>query len=421
MAAEVFYPVVLITVCGVCCYFISKLKRRVRELEIKAGEADRLLQLRGTLSREIAHEIKNPISAILCSVETLDLLLRDQISGTQHQILRGIKDYGDSLLHLVSDFLEVSMAESGVTKVEKEPLALAQIVPGVCSLLRSVAARKSITLDSKGDPRAMVIEADPRHLKQILFNLIQNAIKFTPEGGNITVQTVVDPAEELVTIAVHDTGCGIPDDKIESMFQLYERVENPAHDVEGYGVGLYLCKLLVELSGGTISVESVEGVGSSFYITFPCYRIQDSIEASDKIREAVVSDAQPFKGERLLVLDNNDGHCKSMETLLLACGAMVETVNDAIDAIELLSTHHYDLLFINGEFDGGVGYELPRLIRKDLGNAQLNIVVVAKNARLSRKALERGANQVVLKPFSGKVVLDSIVSSMSSKEKETRI
>ena len=393
------------------------LLRRLRVLEVKAREADRLLTLRGRLTREIAHEIKNPISAILCSVETLNLILRDKLEGTEKEMLHGIKDYGDTLLRLVTDFLEVSMTESGVTKVDPTPLALSTVVPGVCSLLKSVAARKSIDLDIKGDGSCMIVHADERHLKQILFNLIQNAIKFTPAGGTITVQMMSDPDLQLMTIGIHDTGIGIPPDKVEKLFELYERLEDEHDDVGGYGVGLYLCKLLVELSGGAITVESVEGVGSSFFVTFPGYVVAvEDQELSEG--ERIEASAHTFHGERLLVLDDIDGQLQTVEPLLHACGAVVDTVNDAIDAIEMLGKHDYDVLFVNGEFDGGVGYEIPSLIRKDLANPGLDIVVAARNNALSERALERGANRTVLKPFSVPSMLESIARSMRLRKKE---
>ena len=165
-----------------------ELKLKIRVLEAKADEMKKKIQLRGQLAGEIAHEIKNPITAIQCSAETLELMLSDQIPPELSKSLRYIREYSDYLLRLLSDFLEVSRCEAGVNLPRPEVINLGETVEAVTGLLRSYAMKKHIIIEVAQAHLDARVWADSRHVKQILFNLIHNALKFTPDNGKVAVE-----------------------------------------------------------------------------------------------------------------------------------------------------------------------------------------------------------------------------------------
>ena len=249
---------------------------KLRSLEREVAEARRAMRQRGELASEIAHEIKNPIAAIVSSADTLDLIAGDSLDAAGHRTLRYIKEYGNHLLRLVGDFIDISRAEAGKLQAHPQATDVLPIVDSIIGLLESNALRKHISLRRYVVARGPLVWVDPRHCKQIVFNLVHNAIKFTPEAGE--VQIVIKsgfPRQELL-IEVHDNGCGIPESELERIFDPYVRYEQGrSGDETGSGLGLALCKAMVELAGGSLRVSSQVNVGSSFEISLPLSEKQD--------------------------------------------------------------------------------------------------------------------------------------------------
>ena len=196
--------------------------RRIRELQRQTLRAQRQLRQVGDLANEVAHEIKNPITAILCSAETLDLLIGNDLDEVNRRTLRYIKEYGDDLLRLLGDFLDVSRAQTGKLDSRPEPVKVFPVIDSIVGLLESSAYRKQITVKSEVEDQELGVMVDPKHLKQILFNLLHNAIKFTPERGEIRLFAEQDFPNPLVKISVKDNGVGITEDRLEKLFEPYE-------------------------------------------------------------------------------------------------------------------------------------------------------------------------------------------------------
>jgi signal transduction histidine kinase len=276
------------------------IKKGKAQLERQINDLKRILKFRGNLASEIAHEIKNPITAILCSAETLDLILADKLDDNQRLTLRYIKEYGDNLHKLVSDFLDLSRAEAGNMDSRPDKVNLSSAVQSVVGLLQAIASRKGIKLLNQTEGKDFYVFCDPVHLKQILFNLIHNGIKFTKKSGQITVSCTKAAESKKVLISVEDNGAGISEEKLKTLFDPYVKYEGAVKETllitesgvpqTGVGIGLAICKSLVELAGGHIKVSSVPGKGSIFSFTLndteaPSNEIQPKNEMEPKQEE----------------------------------------------------------------------------------------------------------------------------------------
>ncbi|RMG40499.1 MAG: hybrid sensor histidine kinase/response regulator [Candidatus Dadabacteria bacterium] len=399
--------VVALTACLRAFYDHFYYKKRLGAFHCSLKKLRRALKDRGDLANEIAHEIKNPITAILCSAETLDLLIGEEIDPMHRQSLRFIKEYGDNLLRLVSDFLDLSRAESGNISASPEMVVVKDVVESVAGLLRSNAMRKQINLRVLITDWELKAYVDPRHIKQVVFNLVHNAIKFTPVGGEVQVEVKsCFPAGE-VNISVKDNGPGIPEEKAEKIFNPY--ISDGTSDA-GAGIGLALCKHLVELAGGRIKLESKEGLGSSFEVFIPAVRDLRGV-AIDDSQEIDVTSQRPLEGQRFLIVDENVGAREAVARLLEAWGAMVDRVSLAAEAVAAVGRKKYTTILIDDSVDGLHCFELARLIREDCRDQDLKIIVAARSQHDRAEIKKAGINRCISKPFNGKALFSSVAWS----------
>ncbi|MCB0332217.1 MAG: response regulator [Bdellovibrionales bacterium] len=386
-------------------------RKRLRELQRRTLETQRNLRHLGNLANEVAHEIKNPITAILCSAETLDLLIGPELDPQHRKSLQYIKEYGDNLLRLVSDFLDLSRVEAGKIEARAESVRLRPIVDSIIGLLESNAMKKQIRVSSEVEAEDLAVTADPKHVKQVLFNLVHNAIKFTPENGEIVVSVTQEFPGESITVSVKDNGVGIPAEEIKTLFNPYTKGEShPLSKELGAGLGLALCKNLIELNGGSVSVESERGQGSTFTFHLPCIKEQWEERLKGDISRALER-REPLFGQRFLVVDEDTGSRESLSRLIEAWGGVVDRVSMAIDAVEALEQSSYDAVVIDDTLDGVYGHELARMIRQDLKVLDTTIVVATDGTSNEQLARESGADSCVEKPLNGKTLLASLLKS----------
>lgn len=328
-----------------------KYKKRERELEIRISDLQRMLKFRGNLASEIAHEIKNPITAILCSAETLSLLLDKKLDENHKLSLRYIQEFGENLLKLVSDFLDLSRAEGGNIVGHPQSTDLAKIARSIIGLLEASAARKGVKLTNLIADKKVFVHVDPVHLKQILFNLLHNGIKFTPKGGEVAVRCTLAAEDHKVLISVEDNGAGVPPEKLQSVFDPYVKYETGDNQSgAGAGLGLALCKALVQISGGTIEMQSVLNQGT--IISFSLAAVETA--ETPPIVETRVADGSdtPLEGRHYLLIHKDKGAGDAIARLIEACGGIVEQANEASQALHALSRARYDALFIDSSVKG---------------------------------------------------------------------
>lgn len=389
-------------------------RKQLRALHQMVDEASRVLKARANLANEVAHEIKNPITAILCSAEALELLIGDKIEDDNRKTLQYIREYGDILLRLISDFLDLSRAEVGKVEASPQPVEVVPCAQSIIGLLQSRAMRKQLTVELRCEDVDLYCLADPRHLKQVLFNLLYNAIKFTPEGGEVEVIISRDPIAPRVLIEVSDTGPGIPYEVQDHLFDLYQRYDHKTQSPDqfdlGTGLGLAVCKNLIELSGGMIAVESQLGIGSCFYFALPI------CESAAKPARSGNSETveQPLLGLKFLIVDEDLGSRESVSRLIEAWGGMVDRVTMATEAIDALKEKAYDAVMIDDAVASVDGYFLPRAIKEDSQGGP-TVIISGTSSRAEKDAMKNGADAYVEKPFNGTILLESLINDPDSR------
>jgi signal transduction histidine kinase len=239
------------------------------ETRRQAHELEKANQLQADFTAMIAHDLRSPLMNIMGVAEVMMGGTFGGVTEEQKKWLLRLRASGQSLVDLVSDFLDVSKLESGYVDVNREVVDLAELIQKSIESFRVLALDKNISIKGTVDPALPSIHADPRRLDQVLSNLISNAIKFTGEGGEVEVVAQVADATK-VNVRVRDTGEGIPADEIGQIFEKYRQGGNVKQSSDkGTGLGLVICKMIVEAHGGCIWVESEVGKGSTVFISLP--------------------------------------------------------------------------------------------------------------------------------------------------------
>ncbi len=219
----------------------------------------------------LSHELKTPLTSAREFVSIVIDGLAGELNSTQLNYLRIAKQSCTELAVYINDLLDATRLDTGKLHIELKAVSLAAIIHRAITIMEPVAAGKKIRLSEELDTQVKDVMVDESRIMQILTNLVNNALKFTFEGGKVIVKLGEDPkSSECVQISVTDTGCGIPKDQIDSLFhRFYQIKKGDATPEKGVGLGLYLCREMVLLHGGSIWVESTLGVGSTFSFTIP--------------------------------------------------------------------------------------------------------------------------------------------------------
>ncbi len=244
--------------------------RLFREIEEKSRELEAASRHKSEFLANMSHELRTPLNAIIGFSEVLADGFFGDVNEKQTEYLHDILESGRHLLSLINDILDLSKIEAGRMELEVDTFDLRQAVDNAVTLVRERASRRGVRLDQAVDRGLTTVQADERKVKQVVLNLLSNALKFTAEGGRVTVRA--RRVDEMAEIAVIDTGLGIAPEDQDAVFEEFRQVGTAAKRVEGTGLGLALCRKFVELHGGRIWVTSELGVGSTFTFTIPVLR-----------------------------------------------------------------------------------------------------------------------------------------------------
>jgi signal transduction histidine kinase len=241
--------------------------RLFNELADKSRQLEAASQHKSEFLANMSHELRTPLNAVIGFSEVLTERMFGELNEKQDEYLKDIYASGQHLLSLINDILDLSKIEAGRMELELADFNLPQALENALVLVRERALRRSITLEQAIDPHLGEIRGDERKVKQVLLNLLSNALKFTPDGGRVNVQAMLHDAN--VEVSVSDTGVGIAPADQEAIFEEFRQVGTAAKKVEGTGLGLTLSRKFIELHGGRIWVESQLGTGSTFTFTIP--------------------------------------------------------------------------------------------------------------------------------------------------------
>ena len=248
------------------------LERRIQDrtsiLQATVEQLQELDRLKSAFVGIVSHELRTPLTPIKTLVENLLDGVGGSLSEQQHHYLSRIQANADRLTRMLNELLDLSKIEAGKTELRPTVLSIQELIADVLDVLRPLAQRKSITMEVTALDGLPKVHADRDKLYEVLANLVDNAIKFTPSGGRIQIGTKV-LNDRYIRVEVSDTGCGIPEEDLPKIFDKFYRVHSLSSNHAGAGLGLAIAKGLIELHGGTIGVESTSGKGSHFYFTVP--------------------------------------------------------------------------------------------------------------------------------------------------------
>ncbi len=354
--------------CVVTYFDISERLRIAEELSRAKAAAESASQAKSDFLANMSHEIRTPMAAILGYV---DILLRQVSEPDDVECLRVIQRNGVHLLEIINDILDLSKIEAGRLQLETVPLSLEVVLGEVMSLMNVRAVEKGLDLrlEFAGSvPRT--IASDPTRLRQVLMNLLGNAIKFTEQGAVVLV--VCMRQEQLLEISVSDTGIGISEEQLEQLFQPFTQADTSVtRRFGGTGLGLIISQKLIEMLGGTIEVSSIPGQGSTFRFTLATGELggielvrEGPMELRASASEPVAGSLPDLSGLQVLVVDDRRDIRYLVQSYLEEAGAAVETGGDGQAALDYLDQASPDILVLDMQMPRLDGYSTARELRQ---------------------------------------------------------
>jgi CheY-like chemotaxis protein len=323
-----------------------------------------------------------------------------------------IKDSAQHLLNLINNILDVSKIEAGQLTLNIESVDAKNIFQTSLCTIEPAAHNKNLEISSAFDNNVSTIQADALRLKQVLVNLLNNAVKFTPKGGAIGLEVHGDVDAGVVHFTVWDTGIGIAEDDFSRIFDPFVQLDSSlTREYEGSGLGLALARNLAEMHGGNITVESEVGKGSRFTISLPWNKPESNHKAdADTAQEttsALMPPPHPDKQPLILVAEDNILNRKVLSELLLAEGYRTITAQDGAAAIRATRAHHPDVILMDIQMPGMDGLETTRRIRADTELKDTPIIAATALAMPGdrERCLAAGANQYMNKPIDTEKLL----------------
>jgi signal transduction histidine kinase/integral membrane sensor domain MASE1 len=344
----------------------------------------------------MSHEIRTPINAV---IGFTDLLAESPLPEEARSWTRTIQTSGQSLLSLINDILDFSKIEAGQLTLERIPLSPLRCAQEVVDLFQIQAVQKGLTVRIEADPSLPeAVLGDPVRMRQIVMNLVSNALKFTPSGSVVIALSYEPPAG--LRVSVSDTGIGIPLEKQGRLFQRFSQVDSSTtRRYGGSGLGLAICKRLVEMMGGAIHVESMVNRGTTIWFHAPLSPTTPPAPAQVS-RHA--ESARPGENRRVLVADDIPTNQKLARTMLGRLGCTVDIASSGREAIALAAEHAYDVIFMDCQMPDIDGYEATREIRRQETN-RVKIFALTASVLDSdrRRCMESGMDGYLSKPFRG--------------------
>ncbi|WP_324283151.1 PAS domain S-box protein [Cyanobacterium aponinum UTEX 3221] len=389
----------------------EELCQKNEELQIATEKAEIANRSKSEFLANMSHELRTPLNAILGMTEILQDQVYGEINPRQSKALKTIETAGSHLLSLINDILDLAKIESNRMELDIKPLNVKQICSYSLSFVKQQALKKNITITSQIPENLTPFMADERRTGQVLINLLNNAVKFTPEGGKVTLKvSVISEEDKEITknylrFAIKDTGIGIKKEHIGKLFQSFVQLDASLNrQFEGTGLGLVLVKQILDLHGGKVGLSSEFGVGSCFMVDFP-YEInqQDTDISSQKLKDSLLQNPQGENNQQIsiLLVDDNCPNLLTTSSYLEANGFSLVSANSGEEALNILNTHHPDLIITDIQMPNISGIELIKIIRQNPLLDQSKIIVLTALAMKGdeQKCLEAGADVYLSKPI----------------------
>ncbi len=388
-------------------------KSKAERATLKAEESNRLKE---AFLANMSHEIRTPMNAI---IGFSDILSKRELGKEDKEFIVTIKTAGESLLTIINDILDISKIEAGMMTFEEHPFSIKEMFKSLNEMMVGKATAKNLTLSFDcAENIPSILSGDNTRLAQIIINLIDNAIKFTSKGKVQTKAQVLKSKSDITFLefSIADTGIGIPQDKLEHIFERFRQAENhTTRKYGGTGLGLSIAKQLVELQGGTMSVESEFKKGSVFTFCIPFKNSNDEKPVT-AIAEKKYN-VEELSKLNILVVEDNQLNVKLILSLFATYNLKLQVAENGNVCIEKLRENSnasppsppFDIILMDMEMPVMNGYETTNIIRKDL-KSNIPIIAMTANAMAGEKekCLSLGMNDYISKPINANLLFEKM-------------
>jgi len=389
----------------------QQLEKSILEREV-AEESDRL---KSAFLSNMSHEIRTPMNAIIAF--STFLKNPDLTNNQRDEYISYIQSSGQSLLNLIHDIIDISKIEAKQIRIQHANCSINPILEELFVLFKETIVKKGclgldIKLEKKYGYPNLILKTDPYRLKQILSNLLDNALKFTTKG---TIEFGFELIEKKIIFFVKDTGVGIPKDKTEYIFQRFGKIEGHGRNLGGTGLGLAISQNLATLLNGKLYVESILGEGSTFFLELPFLGDQE-IPFVSKPKDNIVKSNYIWPNKSILVAEDEDLNFKVIEIALRNTQAEIIRAKNGIEAIEAINSNsHIDLILMDIQMPEMNGYEALSIIKQQ----NPGIVIIAQTAfalvEEKEHCISLGFNDYISKPLNIKELISKIDFHLSSQ------
>lgn len=394
------------------------LRKANEDLSLANVNLARAARLKDEFLANMSHELRTPLNAILGRAEILLEQLHGPLNERQLRAVRSIDESGNHLLELIGDILDLSKIEAGKLELQLSRLSVLDVCRSSLQMVQQSALKKNLVIGSNIDPQLGVIIGDERRIKQILVNLLTNAVKFTPEGGEIGIEVIGDAEARQISFLVWDTGIGIVLSDMERLFKPFVQLDSSlSRQYSGTGLGLALVARLADMHGGSVSLDSTPGIGSRFTIKIPWITSESAAERRVTPLAVQVTSADesalPDSAPLILLAEDNDGNIELMQDYLVTRGYRLVVAHNGIEAIERAQREKPTIILMDiqmPQMDGITAITQIRTLP-----ALHHVPIIALTALVMPGDRERcmavGANAYLSKPVS-LVYLNEIIQEL---------
>ncbi|MDB9313838.1 PAS domain S-box protein [Spirulina sp. CS-785/01] len=393
---------------------ITSLKEAEVQLQQAKEEAEAANRAKSTFLANMSHELRSPLNAILGFAQVLSG--SENLNPSQQDNLNIIESSGEHLLGLINDILDLSKIEAGQMTLVPEVFNLPRLLTEVEKMYRLKAQEKDLRFICQvGDDLPISVECDRLKLRQILINLLSNAIKFTPQG-EITLESYLlsqNEQEARIGFIVKDTGVGIAPEELQDLFNPFVQTEAGIHSKQGTGLGLAITQRYVEFLGGTITVDSQVGKGTSFQFEIQVIPLETELEEEELVTREVVGLAPDQPEYRLLIVDDQTVNRQLLKQILDPLGFVTKEAENGEEAVTLWESWQPHLIWMDMRMPVMDGYEATQSIRtreKEQQTSPTPILALTASAFDDQRdiALDAGCHDFVSKPFRIPIILDKL-------------